>query len=497
MVSYTKRAIKGAAIVFIMGILAAFLGYLLRLLLVRNISQVDYGLFYSVLTLTLFFEFFKDLGLGASLTKFIAEFKVKKRFDLIKSSIISVFLLQLLSVTVISILLVIFSDFLASSFFHNMAASLILKLLAASFWLTTFFDIFVYSFLGFQKMFYFSTLNPVKMFLILAMSFIFLKLGLGIMSPVLAYLIVYLIILAIYFPILTKKVFPLFFKEKFSFQKRLIKKLVDFGLPVMLSRGGGMLMLYTDTLFLTYFSGLTAVALYNVAMPTARLLTYFHVALGAVIFPLSSELWVKNHKEHLKQGIEQVYKYTFMTVMPLALVMFSFPQIIIRALFQESYVPASTTLQILSLAMLISVITGINSAVLHGIGKPKINTKITIAAASLNVALNLILVPHYGTVGAAVATLLSISLMLVLGTANIGNFIPVKIPLANWSKNLFIGMVFLALIYYLKKIIVLNVWLEMFIVVFIAGLAYTILLFALKLVKPEEIKEIIIRFQKG
>ena len=48
MTNYTKFAIKGATTVLILSAIGAFLGYLVRLVLARNLSVEEYGLFYSV-----------------------------------------------------------------------------------------------------------------------------------------------------------------------------------------------------------------------------------------------------------------------------------------------------------------------------------------------------------------------------------------------------------------------------------------------------------------
>ena len=46
--SYTKLAVRGAATVFIISIIAAFLGYLVRLILAKNLTVEQFGLFYAV-----------------------------------------------------------------------------------------------------------------------------------------------------------------------------------------------------------------------------------------------------------------------------------------------------------------------------------------------------------------------------------------------------------------------------------------------------------------
>ena len=85
--SYTKLAVKGAATVFIISILAAFLGYVARFILARNLAVEDFGLFYSVFAFLGMFGVFKSLGFDRALAKFIPEFMHNKNYNQIKDTI--------------------------------------------------------------------------------------------------------------------------------------------------------------------------------------------------------------------------------------------------------------------------------------------------------------------------------------------------------------------------------------------------------------------------
>ena len=48
MESYTKSVVKGVSTVIFISMIAAFLGYLVRIVMARGLSIEDFGLFYSV-----------------------------------------------------------------------------------------------------------------------------------------------------------------------------------------------------------------------------------------------------------------------------------------------------------------------------------------------------------------------------------------------------------------------------------------------------------------
>ena len=85
MPSYTKSAVKGATVVLIISLVAAFLGYIVRFMLARNLTVEEFGLFYAVFAFLGLIGIFKSLGFDKALVKFIPEFIHKKEKDFIKS----------------------------------------------------------------------------------------------------------------------------------------------------------------------------------------------------------------------------------------------------------------------------------------------------------------------------------------------------------------------------------------------------------------------------
>ena len=170
MTNYTKKALWGTITLFVMTILAAGLGYLFRLLLARNLTKVEYGLFYAVFALIGLLSLFRNLGLGEALIKFIPEFSIKKKKELVKSSITTVLLLQLLSSTIIVLIFVFLSGFLSRNYFHNPLSVLILNILLIGFLLSVFEYIYGYLFAGFQRMEYVSLIDFTRTLIILSIT---------------------------------------------------------------------------------------------------------------------------------------------------------------------------------------------------------------------------------------------------------------------------------------------------------------------------------------
>ncbi|MBR9706091.1 oligosaccharide flippase family protein, partial [Candidatus Pacearchaeota archaeon] len=129
-----KKALKGVSHIFIFLITANFISYLIRLIYARNLTTIEYGLFYAVVTFISFLTIFKEFGLNETLTKFISKFLVQKEYLSIKNSMIIAFVIQFVATGFISLIIIIFADYLAVNYFHSNLASPVLKLLAFAFW---------------------------------------------------------------------------------------------------------------------------------------------------------------------------------------------------------------------------------------------------------------------------------------------------------------------------------------------------------------------------
>ena len=250
--SYTRRAFRGASISLVFAILASLVAYGTRILLARNLSLQEYGLFYAVFNFVIFFLFFRDLGLGQALVKYIAEYRVNKKYQDIATSIKSVITFQVLSSLFFAAIFWIFADKLASSYFQIDSAALILRFLIVYVIFSILFIISKNIFQGFQRMVLYSSVELIKNLLVLGLVFLFFTQGFSLFSPVFAFALVSPILFLLYVPFVFNTFNLLHYKVKHF--KTHTKKLFSFGVPVFATAVGGKIIGYLDTLFLTYFS---------------------------------------------------------------------------------------------------------------------------------------------------------------------------------------------------------------------------------------------------
>lgn len=484
--SYTKRALRGSLFVFTASVITAFLGYVIRIILARNLSVEDYGLFFSIFAFVSFLLFFRDLGLGSALVKHLAEFKAKKKFDEIKTGIISVFVSLFILSAIFGLVLYLLAPFLAEYYFKDARAAYILYFFIAYILFSALFLFTRNIFQGFQKIKLFAIMEPMRLGILLIILSALLIYDCGVFSPAFAYTISWLIVFFMFIPFMFA-VFS-FFKYKIKNIREITKQLYLFGIAIALAQIGAKVIARIDTLMLTYFSSLIQVGIYNVVLPTALLFLFFSEAISPVLYPIVSELWAKKDTKRLTEGIRLLYKYSFVLTMPAFLTFLVFAPLAIKILFGADYVSGYIALQILLIGILFLLVSTINNTVLAAIGKPTAVTKSFLIVALINTILNFILIPLFGIEGAATATLGSYLLLLIISTAFVMRYIQLKAPIVDWIKTAAIGILFTLIAFLLKRIFVFYIWAEVAITIVIAGSVYLFLACLLKLIDIQELK---------
>ncbi|MCH2082278.1 MAG: flippase [Saprospiraceae bacterium] len=198
------------------------------------------------------------------------------------------------------------------------------------------------------------------------------------------------------------------------FNRIFFWKLFHFGKYVFGTNFSSMLFNRMDVMMLGAFINPIAVSLYNVA---SRVNNYMEVpmnSLAQVIYPRIAE----RQKEGLIE-VSKLYEKSvallFLISMPIAIFVFLFAEPIIIILAGQEYLEATIVLKLLVLAGLIKPWGRLFGITLDAIGQPVLNFKMLIVSLLFNISLNATLIPIMGLEGAAVATLLAIWITIILG----------------------------------------------------------------------------------
>ena len=402
---------KVAGIIFIGVFISKILAYLYRIVVAR-LGAEQYGFISIGIAILGVFVTISLLGMNEGVIRYVSYFKGKDERAKIKGVLSTALKLTTILGIVLSILLFIFSDLVAVRIFHNHQLSSIIKIFAIIIPINVFREILLSTIKAYRKVEYevFSR-NIVENSFKLLLTLLFIYIGFNVLGAALAYLFATIAstIIALYF---FRKVYLNFKINKPAEYSN--KELLSYCWPLIFNTFIFQVILWTDTFMLGFFKTPSDVGIYNAALPTGQLMYIFPYALMTLFFPVLSEL----HARGSRQAFESIYKTTtrwiFMINLALLSVFIIFSKQVISVLFGREYLSGSMALVILSTGYFFYYLTSNSNYILMILKKTKLIFMNTIAAALINILLNFILIPKFGIVGAAIATVLSLMIIAIL-----------------------------------------------------------------------------------
>jgi O-antigen/teichoic acid export membrane protein len=170
---------------------------------------------------------------------------------------------------------------------------------------------------------------------------------------------------------------------------------------------------YRIDLFLVgHFGGAGNAGWYSTATNLAQVLWNVPIAVSFVIMP-----WVASKDEkRAGEGTAASARWTLWITLLLSLILGTFAQVFIGAMYGRAFLPSAAALRILLPGVVMNSLLLVLGGYLMGRGQVGVLTLIAGGSAALNVGLNLILIPALGIRGAAAASSLTYSLAALLVT---------------------------------------------------------------------------------
>jgi len=191
------------------------------------------------------------------------------------------------------------------------------------------------------------------------------------------------------------------------------RNLLNYSLPIMFMSILGTVLHWTDVLMLGYFTDPSTVGLYHPAARTAGIIRMVLISFMGIYGPIMAEMYAKNQSTEMNHIYKLVTRWIITFALPFAILILLYPKKIML-IFGGEFISGYPILMILVLAALIQAVFGIGGTTLNMTGFPKINLYNTFIACGLNIGLNYFLIPKYDGLGAAIATLITLSSIAVI-----------------------------------------------------------------------------------
>lgn len=185
-----------------------------------------------------------------------------------------------------------------------------------------------------------------------------------------------------------------------------LKPLIVAVIPLIVLSLATRLYCKMDVMLIELYRGRTELGLYTVAYEFLdNLLVISNLLMGA-IFPSAQKLIKEDKKLFIP-----VYKHSLVTLFkglgPIALLVAIFSKSILEYGFGNEYAASAPTLSILMLAALLAWLNAPSGTIFLALNRQSLYMWGTLISLVLNLVLNIILLPTIGTLGAAIATVLT------------------------------------------------------------------------------------------
>jgi len=189
--------------------------------------------------------------------------------------------------------------------------------------------------------------------------------------------------------------------------------ILKVGVPLLVSGSLFLVISWTDTLMIGYFMDSTDVGVYRIAFKIATLITFIQFAVNSIAAPAIAEFYAKDDLPSLRKYVKQIGVINAVFSVPVALFILIFSEPLLN-LFGAEYGSGAMLLPVLAVGQLVNALAGPVMYILNMTGKEKVSQRIMLWMTGVNIVLNLVLIPQYGLLGAAVATTISMVLWNVI-----------------------------------------------------------------------------------
>ncbi|NMC51810.1 flippase [Candidatus Kuenenbacteria bacterium] len=414
-------------------------------LIARFLGTEDTGKYVFALSFTTLFAIFIDLGLASVLAREIAKHKEKTQNYLSNVIALKIPLAIITYICVAVMINILGYPALTKNLVYLSGVIMFLDSFSMTFWAVM---------RGHQKLKYESLgiiglqfitvgLGGLVLYFHLGLEFLMLAL----MTGSLFNLIFATIKMSRYLKI---KIIP-------HYEPVVLKALFAIGIPFALAGIFSRVYSSLDTVLLSVLRGDAEVGWYSIPTRVTGALQFLPMAFMAALFPAMSEYFVTD-KEKLKKTFEKAMHYLMIISLPLAAGVIILAEPVVLKIYTENYYNSISPLKILMVGLFFLFINYPVGYLLNAGNRQVTNTINSGVTVLVSVVMNIVLIPKYGYIGAAISSLASTFILFILGMY----WVPKIIHFDQWYliksfiKTLTASAIMAGVIYFLMPVV--SVW---------------------------------------
>ncbi|AEB12562.1 flippase [Marinithermus hydrothermalis] len=174
--------------------------------------------------------------------------------------------------------------------------------------------------------------------------------------------------------------------------------------PLLLVSGSLIVLNQADILMIGIFLGPKEAGIYMAATKTAALVSFVLVAVNAIVAPMISELHTKGDREELQRMVSAAVRWMFWPSLSVTLGLLLLGRVVL-GLFGTEFPMGYSALVLLALGQLVNASVGPVGYLMSLTGHQDLSAWVYGLSALVNIGLNALLIPIWGLIGAALATM--------------------------------------------------------------------------------------------
>jgi O-antigen/teichoic acid export membrane protein len=456
----------------ITSILAAISSLILLPIMTKNFSISDYGIWVQINAMISLLPNIVTLGLPFTMVRFLS---AEKDTDKIKDGFYSIVIIVLISTTIASSLLFLFSKSIASAIFNGDVN--VVMLLSIIVFLASLNSLLISYFRTFQQMKRYSIFLLTQTYLtVLIVSYFAIKgFNINITSTgiLIANLVIFFMMICFIFSDIGFKI-PQF---------KNLREYLSFGIPTIPGNLSYWIVDSSDRFVIGLFLGTAFVGYYSPGYTLGNIIIMILTPFSFLLPSVLPKYYDENNIEKVRVYLKYSLKYFLLIAIPSAfgLSLLSKPILLILTtpgIALNGYIITP----FVALSAILFGIYGIIGNILALEKKTKIAGAIWIIAAIMNLGLNIFLVPYLGIIGAAATTLLAYSIAFVLTLFYSTKFFKFDFGIVFIVKSIVASIIMSSIIFLIKPVGVFTI----LIVILISLIVYIVLILVMKGIEKEE-----------
>ena len=407
---------KGSFTLFVGNSVALLVNAAGSILVARMLSPSEYGLFSVSLVIPGLFMLFSDWGVNSALVQFIARSRSQDKLGRIRGYQRTGFIFKLMVGGVLSLILWIFSDVLATVLLRRPEAGQLVRVASLLVLFQPMHNIAVAMLAGLERMDYRAAVNVSQSLVKGICSPLLVYYGFGVSGALIGHVSSFVMAACVgYLLTVSSSRWRERIEKPAGFFNNL-KIMLAYGLPLFL---GTFVAGFTGSLrgfLMPWFVSDEVIGNYGVALQFMSLIGLVTGSIGVTLFPTFSKLSYTMEPEKTREIYQGSVRYSSMFVLPLAFLLAAISEPLVYTLYTSKY-PLAPSFFLLLLIPIMLVGTGSLSIgnFLNSQGDTGTTMKIGLIGSAVSILLSPVLIWIWGMPGLIVSIIVSSVIANILG----------------------------------------------------------------------------------